>query len=80
MCDVPQGKRTVSDQEIIDKMRESEDPAFTTPELAEMFELSKEGIRNRLQDLYDQGRIRKKKPSKRTVIWWTYDDESEPLF
>jgi len=71
MSDMPQGRRTVSDDEIIEHMRTADDPAFTTKEVAAAFDMGTEGMRGRLNQLADEGRIHRKKPSSRTVIWWT---------
>jgi transcription initiation factor IIE alpha subunit len=65
-----QGKQTVTDEEITAVMRKSQDPAFTTSELAERLEMSTEGVRRRLNKLREDGRVHRKKPSSRTVIWW----------
>lgn len=65
-----QGKRTVSDEEIINEMKTGTDPAFTTSELAEKFGMTTEGIRGRLKQLESQNQIQSKKPSSRTVLWW----------
>ena len=77
MKDVPQGKRTVSDDEIVRRMREHPDPAFTTSELAGMFDMSTEGIRGRLEKLQEDHRVEKKKPASRTVIWWAQEDRRQ---
>lgn len=74
---VPQGKQTVTDDEIIETMSSHPDPAFTTAELAEIFEMHAEGVRGRLNSLYESGEIARKKPTSRTVIWWVYSDESD---
>jgi len=74
-----QGKRTVTDDEIVDWMRESPDPAFTTSEIAEVFDMTVEGMRNRLNDLADEGRIKVKKPGTRTAIWWIGAGQSLPV-
>ena len=74
---VPQGKQTVTDDEIIETMASHQDPAFTTAELASMFNMSAEGIRGRLKDLVESGDVDNKKPTSRTVIWWVYCDSSE---
>ena len=65
-----QGQRTVTDEEIMREMRVSRSPAFTTAELAERFDMSTEGIRNRLKKLRDEDQIKSKQPGSRTVIWW----------
>lgn len=70
MSDMPQGRRTVSDDEIVRFMEESPDPAFVTSEIADELEMSTEGARNRLENLRDEGRIHRKKPASRSVIWW----------
>ena len=76
---VPQGKQTVTDDEIIETIASHPDPAFTTSELAEIFDMSTEGVRGRLNKLAEEGKIAKKKPTTRTVIWWVHSDESEDL-
>lgn len=74
---VPQGKQTVTDDEIVQTMAEHPDPVFTTAELADIFEMSSEGIRGRLNALEEQGCVCRKKPTARTVMWWVHSDESE---
>jgi|AntRauMinimDraft_3_1070383.scaffolds.fasta_scaffold04278_2 predicted ArsR family transcriptional regulator len=71
-----QGKRTITDDEIVERMRAVSDPAFTTSELASEFGLTTEGIRGRLKQLESEDRIQSKKPSSRTVIWWVEDSQS----
>lgn len=78
MTDVPQGKRTVSDDEITRKLREHPDPAFTTSEVADMLDMSTEGARGRLGDLFNEDEICRKKPTTRTVVWWVPEDQREP--
>jgi len=70
MDKMPQGKQTVTDEELLEWMRKSADPAFTTKEVAEAFDMTTEGIRGRLNELEDGRRLYKKKPTSRTVIWW----------
>jgi len=74
-----QGKMTVDDTEIIEHMQESCDPAFTAAELAERFDMSTNGMRERLCEIKKTGEIRNKKPTARTVIWWHETDYSEPV-
>jgi len=69
----------VADDEIVRHIRESSDPAFTTKEIAQEFGMSVPGIRNRLEDLAERGRIERKKPAKRTIVWWHESDEGQPL-
>lgn len=79
MTDVPQGKQTVSDGEIVAAMSRHPDPAFTTSELAGMFDMTAEGIRRRLESLRERNEVYKKKPTERTVIWWVPADQSERM-
>ena len=74
---VPQGKQTVTDDEIVETMAGHDDPAFTTSELAGIFEMTTEGIRRRLKKLAEEEVVNYKKPTARTVIWWVYSDSSE---
>lgn len=75
-----QGEMTVTDDEILAVMERSDDPAFITSELADEFDMTTEGIRRRLNQLEREGRIHKKKPSARTVIWWADSDHDESAF
>ena len=72
-----QGRQTVSDAEILTKMNESSDAAFTAAELASEFEMSTEGMRNRLRQLAASGAVQHKKPGVRTLLWWPAGDYSE---
>jgi hypothetical protein len=65
-----QGVMTVDDDEIVAALTDAEDPAFVTAELAERFDMSVPGMKNRLEDLHAEGRIHKKQPSPQIVIWW----------
>lgn len=75
------GVKTVTDDEIIRVMRQSPDPAFSTGEVAEMVSeancgITKQAVRERLEKLRNEGRVHKKKPSSRVVMWWV-GQESE---
>lgn len=73
--EMPQGKRTVTDDEIINTMLESSDPFHTAPELADMLGVTRQCIHNRLQALNKKGRVDRKKSGPRTVIWWPAEEE-----
>ena len=75
-----QGVKSVSDDEIIRQLRECPCPAYTTSEVAEYFEMSTQGMRNRLQALHEAGDLAKKQPSKRVVLWWVPEDEAQPTY
>lgn len=70
MCDVPRGKQTVTDQEILAALQAVEGPAATAGEVAADLELSVNGVRMRLDDLAADGRVNRKKTGHRTVLWW----------
>jgi predicted ArsR family transcriptional regulator len=74
---MPQGQRTVSDEDILLAMNESADAAFTAAELAETFGMTDEGMRHRLRQLAETGAIESKKPGVRTLIWWPAGDYSD---
>jgi response regulator of citrate/malate metabolism len=74
-----QGKLTVTDKEIVEWMSEQTDPAFTTAEVADEFDMSDEGMRNRLRSLAVEGRIECKKPTPQNVIWWVESGQSLPV-
>jgi len=74
---MPQGQRTVSDEDILTHMTDSADAAFTAAELADSFGMSDEGMRHRLRQLAERGAIESKKPSVRTLIWWPAGDYSD---
>lgn len=67
-------RKTVTDDEIIRWMTESPEPAFTTAEVADNFDMTVEGMRGRLDSLREGEEVYRKKPTSRTVIWWTETD------
>jgi len=75
-----QGVRTVDDDELVCALQQRDDPAFVTSELADQFDMSVPGIKNRLEALHDEGRIRRKQPSPQIVIWWCETDHDGPCF
>jgi len=68
-----QGKQTVSDEEIISAFESNEAPFMTAIELAEEFEMTRQWAHNRLQALYEDDTINRKKAGSRNVIWWLPD-------
>jgi len=75
-----QGVRTVSDAEILDQLRRCPAPAYVTSEIAEHFDMSRQGIRNRLNELHEAGVIGKKQPNDGVIIWWTDVDEERDCY
>ncbi|AXG11592.1 winged helix-turn-helix domain-containing protein [Haloplanus rubicundus] len=76
-------KPTVSDEEILHVLSESDDPFLTTTEVAEQVDLSQPGMLKRLRDLEDAGYIDNKKAGNSNTWWITdigrqiYDEEGE---
>ncbi|MBX0297522.1 hypothetical protein [Haloarcula nitratireducens] len=77
---MPQGEKTVTDTEIVQWMYCSAEPAFTTAEVAENFNITVEGMRGRLENLQDRKLVCRKKPTPRAVIWWIEVDHDESAF
>jgi predicted transcriptional regulator len=50
------------------------DPAFVVSEIAEDLEVTPEGARHQMNKLVERGLLAKKKPGKRTVIYWITDE------
>jgi predicted transcriptional regulator len=66
---MPRGKQTVSDSDIIQAMADHPDPFIRTDELAEEFGFTRQWAHSRLQDLVEDGPV-KKKSGARSAIYW----------
>lgn len=67
--------RKVSDKEILTVLNRSEDRILTTSEIAEEVPISRRAVLDRLNNLQDEGRIKKKQVGGRNVVWypnWSY--------
>jgi len=71
--EMPQGKQTVSDTQIIQVMREDDDPFHAAPEVAEIFDHSRQWAHDRLASLHEDGLVERKESGERSVIWWPAD-------
>jgi predicted transcriptional regulator len=70
-----QGKMTYTDEELLDIIEDSiSGPAFYAKELAEIVDMTVQGVRTRLEQLNENGKIGKKKPGSRTIIYWDRRD------
>lgn len=58
-----------TDKEILDFFRESEDPVFSTGEVADALSYSQPGMFKRLTRLEEDGKIKSKKLGG-TKAWW----------
>lgn len=67
---MPQGKQTVADEEIVEAIRENDDPVVAAIEVAEEFGLSRQWAHQRLEKLVNADRVQKKNSGSRNVIYW----------
>ena len=56
--------------DVYEAVRNGPEPASTTTDVAEAFDISTEGARRKLTELHEQGRIKKRKIGARAIIWW----------
>lgn len=63
---------TISDEEILERLLDADDPAFTTPEVGDLIGMNRSGAYQRLVELEDAGYVCSKTPG-RTSIWWLSD-------
>ena len=66
----PGRKPRVSNEEIIDIFKQSEDPVLTASELAEQIPITRRSTYDRLVSLEEDGILHSKKVGGRTTIWW----------
>lgn len=66
---MPHGNQKVSDEELVAEFRQSEEPYLTASELAERVSMTRQGVHDRLMELYEADVIDRKKTG-RTVGWW----------
>jgi len=65
----------VSDNEIIDLFRDTDDPVLSTAEVAEQVPLKRRATYNRLRSLADEGRLESKQIGGRNTVWWIAESE-----
>jgi len=56
--------------EILEYMYITPEPAFTAGEIAQEIGYTAEGVRYKLEKMRVAGTVDRKKPGKRTVIYW----------
>jgi len=67
---MPQGKEVVSDETLLQAFSEIPGGFASSKEIAERFDHSRQWAHQRLSELYDSGRVSKKKSGSRNVVWW----------
>ena len=76
----PMGRnKKVGEKEILEAIALSPDPIVTAAELAQSVDYSPDGMRNRLQELYDDGLVNKKDVGARATVWWISEDGRDRL-
>jgi DNA-binding IclR family transcriptional regulator len=71
MCEMPQGKQTVSDEEILAALDDIRGGFASASEIADYFEHTRQWAHERLSNLQEEGRVRRKRSGEQSVIWWT---------
>lgn len=71
-------KPRVTDQEILDVLREQRDPVLSTAEVADQLPIKRRGTLNRLRRLEEDGEVVSKRIGGRNTVWWL-TDQARPL-
>jgi len=69
----------VSDNEIIDLFRDTDDPVLSTAEVTERIPVKRRATYNRLRSLADKGRLESKQIGGRNTVWWIAESEKPGL-
>lgn len=79
MSDGPGRPPKITDSEILAVFRSTSDPVLTTGEVASQLDITHRAVRDRLEKLDDNKRIKSKKVGARAKVWWdpTYTFTSE---
>lgn len=70
----------IEEVDILRAFLSSTDPAFVPAEIAEKLDVTSEGARHQMNRLVEKGLLGKKKPGKRTVLYWITDEGRERYF
>lgn len=65
---------SATDEEIISAISGATEPFTTAGDVAEAVGLSRQRAHDRLQRLYESGRIEKTKVGGSAVVWWISED------
>jgi len=63
-------RKKIGDAEVLRAISGSPDPVITASELADKLGYSRDGIRNRLKELEDNGWVRSREVGARAQVWW----------
>jgi len=70
MSDGPGRRPEVADDELLGTFRSSSEPVLTTKEVASQFDITHRGVRDRLEALEEDGKLKSKKVGARAKVWW----------
>ena len=70
----PGPKPSVTDEELLQLFRETDDPVLSTAEVAEQVTLARRSVLDRLKSLEDAGRLESKEIGGRNTVWWLPDE------
>ena len=70
MNDGPGRKPKTTDEAILKVFRSSTDPVLSTSEVASELDITHRGVRDRLENLEDEGKLKSKKVGARAMVWW----------
>ena len=68
-------KPRVTDEEILDVFRATDDPVLSTAEVAESLPIERRSVFNRLQQLEEDGLLESKEIGGRNRVWWVSDSD-----
>lgn len=60
----------VSDGDLLDVFRESENPVLTATMVAEEVDIGRKAVLERLQELEEEGVMERLEVGARAVVWW----------
>ncbi|WP_245697889.1 hypothetical protein [Haloplanus vescus] len=60
----------MSDEEILDVFKRSDDPILTASEVSDALNMGRRGMLARLESLEERGLLKSKKVGGRSVVWW----------
>jgi len=62
----------MKDSDIIEFMRNDEQPVLTAKEIAAEFDVTNAAVNKRLNQLEEDGEVVKKRVGSAAVVWWPY--------
>jgi predicted ArsR family transcriptional regulator len=70
----PGRKPRVTNEEIIDVFRTTDDPVLSTAEVATQLPIKRRATLNRLEALEEEGRVDSKTIGGRNRVWWIIEE------